>query len=201
MAIERRYFHEAAYIEKTEEAAGVGSVPGLDLVDTAEWLNRRLGTALAMFGVSLEEFRLLVLLYREGRGGALTIRAALEKLERNRKNLFRTVQQAAEFGWVIWEVKPVAEVNAVCPPRKDRRGGNSHGPRVGLVSLTPQGEKLIESVLPKQERIVHALMRAIDGREQATLSEICRKLRQEDIVNRLRYASALIRAHEGGEEE
>jgi DNA-binding MarR family transcriptional regulator len=170
----------------------------LDLVDTAEWVQRKLGRALGMFGMSAEEFRLLVLLYREG---PLTMTETSEKLDRNRQNLFRTIQDAAEFGWVRWDVKPGSGAEAMRRVRKDRRGGNNRGSRVGFASLTRQGEKLIESVLPKHVRMVDALMRALDGREQTTLSQMCRKLREEDELDKLRFASAMIRAHEGSEEE
>jgi hypothetical protein len=53
---------------------------------------------------------------------------------------------------------------------------------VGVAKLTPEGENLIGCVLPKQSKLVKSLMRALDGREQQTLSRLCRKLRERDVL-------------------
>jgi len=51
-----------------------------------------------------------------------------------------------------------------------------------VVSLTRDGRKLIATVLPRQAKMVKAMMRALDLREQDTLGRLCRKLREGDIV-------------------
>ena len=75
-----------------------------------------------------------------------------------------------------------------------------HEPRVGrraaVVCWTPLGEKFIGEVLPRHAKAVKALMRAVDGREQETLSRICRKLREGNI---LKFTSEL--THENVDDE
>jgi len=169
----------------------------LDLADAVDWMRERLRMALDMFGLSMEEFRLLALLARKG---PLTLREASEGRRRDRKNMYETIRQAEEFGWVSWEVRRVGldEVKKRHFP-KDRRGGNSRPPQMGVVKLTKDGELLIGTVLPRQQKVAEAMLRPLDGRERVTLSQICRKLRQEEIVGKLTVAAALIRAEREGE--
>jgi len=169
----------------------------IDLADAAAWMGERLRIALEMFGISMEEFRLLTLLTSKG---PLTLREASEERRRDRKNMYETIRQAEEFGWVSWEVRRVGpdEVKKGCFP-KDRRGGNSRPSRMGVVRLTDEGERLIGTVLPRQQRVAEAMLRPLDGRERARLSKICRKLRQEEAVGKLTVAAALIRAEREGE--
>lgn len=152
----------------------------LDLIDTAEWIKKELRAPLSTFGLTMEEFRLLLELYR---AGPLTIPMVADKRERNRQNMHATIISAQEFGWVEKEVarlRPARIRKSRLP--KARRGRPRAGRRISVVRLTGQGEKLVGHVLPKQVKVVKALMRAIDGRRQATLSEICRKLRAGDVV-------------------
>ena len=44
------------------------------------------------------------------------------------------------------------------------------------------GGKLMEAVLPGHAKVVKALMRVLDGREQDTLRRLCERLREEDIM-------------------
>jgi DNA-binding MarR family transcriptional regulator len=169
----------------------------LDLADTVDWMRERLRIALDMFGLSMGEFRLLALLQLKG---PLSLREASEERRRDRRNMYQTIRQAEEFGWVSWEVRRVGpgEAKEGRFP-KDRRGGNSHPSRMGVVRLTEEGERLIGAVLPRQQRVAEAMLRPLDGRERVTLSQICRKLRQEEAVGKLTVAAALIRAEREGE--
>ena len=171
----------------------------IDLVKTADWVRGRLRTFLATVGLTTEEFHLLALLHRDG---PLTVSQAMAKRERDRKNTYFTIRQAEEFGWVQWQVTDYsADGGKDGPTTTDRHGGRRHAPRVGVVSLTPAGEKLIGKALPNHEKVVNSLMRALEGREHESLSHLCRKLRREDIMDKLRFASAMIHAHDGDEEE
>lgn len=174
--------------EKTQRAWGAY----LDLVDTADWIRRELRGPLEVFGLTMEEFRLLAMLYRDG---PVTISMAAEKRERNRQNMHLTIRSAEEFGWVRRQIvrlrRGKTKESRVPQGRPGRLGW-----RVGVVSLTPQGEKLIGSVLPKQAKLVKAWMRALDGREQLTLSQLCRKLREGDV---LKFMSEM--THEDREED
>ena len=174
--------------EKTQRAWGAY----LDLVDAADWIRRELRGPLDVFGLTMEEFRLLAMLYRDG---PVTISMAAEKRERNRQNMHLTIRIAEKFGWVrrqIVRLRRGKTKESRVP--KGRRGRLAW--RVGVASLTPQGEKLIGSVLPKQAKLVKAWMRALEGREQLTLSYLCRKPREGDV---LKFVSEI--THEDREED
>jgi DNA-binding MarR family transcriptional regulator len=151
--------------EKTQRAWGAY----LDLVDTADWIRRELRGPLESFGLTMEEFRLLVMLYRDG---PLTVSMAAERRARNRQNTHATIATMEEFGWVRRQIVRLSPM----------KGRARKGRRIGIVRLTPLGEKLIGSVLPKQAKVVKALMRALHGREQQTLSRLCTKLRKGDVL-------------------
>lgn len=167
----------------------------LDLAEAVDWMREHLRIALDMFGLSMEEFRLLALLYRRG---PVTLRQASEERGRDRKNMYQTLRLAEGYGWVQWDVSKVGadEVKAGKLP-KDRRGGNTYPPRMGMVKLTEEGERLIGSVLPRQQKVAEALLRPLDGRERVTLSQICRKLREDKELGKLTVVAALIRAERG----
>lgn len=167
----------------------------LDLADAVDWMREHLRTVLDMFGVSMEEFRLLALLFQRG---PLTLRRASEKRGRDRKNMYQVVRRAEDFGWVSWEVYRLGaeEVKEGRLP-KDRRGGNTRPPWMGVVKLTAEGERLIGTVLPRQQKVAEALLRPLEGRERVTLSEIGRKLRQDEMLGKLNVAAALIRDDRG----
>ncbi|MGD1211817.1 MAG: hypothetical protein ABR973_10740 [Candidatus Acidiferrales bacterium] len=181
--------HRVTQKEKTQRAWGAY----LDLVDTADWIRRELRGPLDAFGLTMEEFRLLVMLYRDG---PLTVSMAAEKRERNRQNMHATIMRVEEFGWARRKVVtlPPVKIKESRLPRA-RRGRLRTGRRIGIVRLTPLGEKLIGSVLPRQAKVVKALMRALHGREQLTLSRLCRKLREGDV---LKFVSEI--THEDVEE-
>jgi DNA-binding MarR family transcriptional regulator len=167
---------KATQKQKTERAFGAY----LDLVDTADWIRKELAGPLDVAGLTIGEFRLLFMLYREG---AMTIGDAAGKRGCNRQNLHVLIARVEKWGWVehkIVEHPPVAMKESRVP--KARRGKRRRGRRVGMIQLTQQGEKLIGNVLPKQAKIVKSLMRALHGRQQRKLSELCRKLRKGDIV-------------------
>jgi DNA-binding MarR family transcriptional regulator len=63
-------------------------------------------------------------------------------------------------------------------PRLDGKPGD--GVRVVQVELTLEGKGLIAKVSPKVAKVVKAEMRALEGREQVTLSRLCRKLKEGD---------------------
>ncbi|MGH9739323.1 MAG: MarR family winged helix-turn-helix transcriptional regulator [Candidatus Acidiferrales bacterium] len=178
----------------------------LELTDAAHWIEAKLRVPLDVFGLSREEFRLMVLLHRNGQ---LKLSEAEAKLGRTRESMFVTIQRAEEFGWVRRGIThlPAAEVRASRLPT-ERRDKPRLGRQVGTVELTPQGETLIGKVLPKQEGILRALMGELDSREMESLIRICGKIRREDDATKIRYAAELSRAsgrfdgeEQGGEPE
>ena len=151
----------------------------LELSSTAELIERRLWTTLGVFGLTREEFRLMLIPYRDG---PLTVTEAAEKVGRVRQNLHETIRRVKEFGWVRDESSRVApvEIRETRLP-KARRGQPRQGRRVSRVSLTPEGERLIANVLPRQEQIVKSLMHALNTKEMNTLTRICQKLRTSEL--------------------
>ncbi|MGH9718081.1 MAG: MarR family winged helix-turn-helix transcriptional regulator [Candidatus Acidiferrales bacterium] len=166
----------------------------LELTDAAHWIEAKLRVPLDVFGLSREEFRLMVVLHRDGR---LKLSEAETKLARSRESMYETVQRAEEFGWVRRGMMhlPAAEVRASRVAKK-RRGKPRLGRRVGTIELNPEGERLIGTVLPKQEEMLRSLMAELDSREMKSLIRICGKLRQEDEFTDVRFGAALIRAGE-----
>jgi hypothetical protein len=51
-----------------------------------------------------------------------------------------------------------------------------------LVGLTAVRKKFFREVLPRHSKLVKSLFRALDSREQMSLSRMCRKLREGDVV-------------------
>jgi DNA-binding MarR family transcriptional regulator len=167
----------------------------LALTDAAHWLEAQLRTPLDVFGLSREEFRLMVLLHRDGR---IKLSEAEAKLGRSRESMYATIQRAEDLGWVRRGAThlPAAEV----PPRraaKESRDQPRLGRRVGTIELTPEGERLIGKVLPRQEGMLRALMGSLDSREMKRLIRSCQKITEVDDLAKVRFAAALIRAGKG----
>jgi MarR family 2-MHQ and catechol resistance regulon transcriptional repressor len=166
----------------------------VDLLDTAEWMRSYMRGPLESFDLTMGGFRLLEMLYREG---PTSVVAAAEKRGCQRQNLDVIITRLEERGWVRRTVttRPPVEIKKSHLPRA-KRGRKREGRRVGIVSLTPRGEKFVGQVFPKHAKVVKALMRVLDGREQESLSRLCRKLREGDV---LKFASEMM--HVDVEEE
>lgn len=175
-AMNRATMHRATQKEKTLRAFRAY----LDLLDTAEWMLVQLRGQLEAFDLTIGGFRLLEMLYREG---PMRMSAAAEKRQRSRQNLKAIINRLEERGWVRREVSnlPPAGIKE-SHLSKAERGRARKGKRISMLRLTPLGEKFIGVVFPKHAKVVKSLMRAIDSREQESLSRICRKLREGDVV-------------------
>ena len=162
--------------EKTRRAFGAYT----ELLDAADWIRRELGGPLDAFGLTINEFRLMAMLDREG---PMSIVEAAEKRHCLIQYMHVMIARAEKWGWVRKTIvtHPPAKVPEGRLP-KAKRGKPRMGPRMGMVSLTPAGKKLIRRVLPRQAKLVKSFMRALDGREQVTLSCLCRKLREGDPI-------------------
>lgn len=174
--------HRPTQKEKTQRAFRAY----LDLLDTAEYMLGELQGQLMSYDLTSNGFRVLELLYRTG---PMRMADAARERRYNRQNLDVIVRRLEDRGWVRREnfTLPPAERKPGHIPRSKRNRPRS-GRRVTMVRLTPAGERFIGVVFPNHAKIVKALMRAIDSREQESLSRICRKLREGDIV---RYVSEL----------
>ena len=82
----------------------------------------------------------------------------------------------------------IVRLPPVDPDRAHVAASKRREPRVGIrtsaVGLTKLGHKFIAEVLPNHTKMVKALLRALDAREQDSLSRLCRKLR---VGNAVRY--------------
>lgn len=166
----------------------------LALAETASWIDRELRAPLDVFGIAASEFRLLVRLYRDG---PLTLGEVAARLVRSRQGVRQTVDRAEEFGWVRLTAKrlPPMKLRASQLP-KARRGRARAGVRVVEASLTVEGRRLIAEVLPKQAGIVRVLMEAVDARELASLTRICQKLREGNLLSRVRFIAGVANLQE-----
>ncbi len=152
----------------------------LDLLAAAEYMGGWMRGQLETFDVTMGGFLLLEMVYRDG---AMSKSAIGGRLQCTRQNVDAIVERLEGNGWVRREIVslPPAEIK-LSHITKVKRDLPRQGPQVGLVCLTPLGEKFIGKVFPKHAKVVKALMRALDGREQEMLSRLCRKLREGDVV-------------------
>ncbi|HEY6467548.1 MAG TPA: MarR family transcriptional regulator, partial [Candidatus Acidoferrales bacterium] len=139
----------------------------LNLLETAEEVRRQLGAQMATFGLTLEEFRLLELLYRKGPATTSDVR---ERKACSRQNVMRLTGALGERGLVE---RKLVEL----PSTEDDTG---RGGRVSEMRLTAAGENLVGKVLPRHMKMVLAVLRTLSWREQETLGRICQKLKDWD---------------------
>jgi DNA-binding MarR family transcriptional regulator len=152
----------------------------IDVLETAEWLKGELYGPLLLYDLSMGDFRLLELLYREG---ALFVPDIARRRGLHRQAVDVTIARLSKRGFVrraIVKLPPVDPQRAHVPASK--RDEPREGIRTSVVGLTKPGKKFISDVLPNHTKVVKALMRALDGREQDTLSHLCRKLRAGNLV-------------------
>lgn len=150
----------------------------LDLLETAEAVRRVLEGQMATFGMTLEEFRFLEMLYRTG---TMTTRTATKQRACTRQNIARVACALAERGLVERAVieLPLAGKDERKPEVK-ARGLPRRGKKVSEIRLTPAGENFVGQALPRHMKMVLAVLRTLNWHEQETLSRICGKLRDWD---------------------
>jgi len=172
--------HRPTQKEKTERAFQAY----LDLLDTAEWFEAQMRAPLESFDLTMEGFRMLVLLYREG---ALPIADLARRRGCSRQNMDALLARLEKRRWVgrVIVTLPPAEIAENRLPIH-RRGRERKGLRVAVAGLTKAGKRFIGEVLPRHSKMVKALMRAITGQQQSTLSKICGQLRRGDLARFVR---------------
>ena len=153
----------------------------LELQLTADWIRKDMRGQLGSFDMTLAGFRVLEMLYREG---PTHMSAAAKKLECERQNLNVVVQTLERRGFVrrVSETLPLAD-NRRNRALKAMGDTEQRGRGVTRLRLTHAGRKFIATLFPRHAKVVKALMRALHGREQETLSKLCRKLREGLSVN------------------
>ncbi|HXX18934.1 MAG TPA: hypothetical protein VEJ46_05995 [Candidatus Acidoferrum sp.] len=156
----------------------------LELVDTADWIRRKLRRPLESFGLTLEEVRLLFMLFPHQQ---LSTSEFARQRVRDRANLRVTFLSLERRGLVHRKVVtlPPAETRPSRLP-KHKRDQPRIGRRVCTVSLTRNGAAFMRRVLPRHVKLVKALMRVLSYREQWTLMRLCCTLREGYIVRFMR---------------
>lgn len=152
----------------------------LELLDTAEWLKNEVKAPLASFDLTINEFRVLELLDREG---AQFVPELARKRMVPRQRIDEIVEQLGRRKWVgrrLVTLPPVefARAHQAASMRDKPRSGR----RVSVVGLTKPGKKFFRNVLPSHSKLVKAFMRALNGTEQESLTMLCRKLREGDVM-------------------
>ena len=156
----------------------------LDLLETTAYMQKEMQSQLEAFDVTMRTIRILEMLYRKG---PMAIRVMASQMKCSRQNIKNILRPLRERDWVVlemWTRPPVPKDEARLPVEK--RGDKRRGRAVGIVRLTPRGEKFIGTFFPKHAKVVKSLMRVLDGREQVTLSRLLLKLRKGDVVKFVR---------------
>lgn len=166
--------------EKTQRALRVY----FELIETADWLRREMRAPLDAFDLTVQEFRVLEMLNREG---ALTGPQIGARMGRPRQSVDVIVQRLHNRGWVRRVIEtlppiPIEEAHVANAERDAKR----YGRRVTVVGLTSWGKRFIGSVVPRHAKVVKALMCAIDAREKESIVRACQKLRRGDAWKFLR---------------
>jgi len=168
--------HYPTHREKTQRAMQAY----LDVIDTAEWLKGELRAPLDSFDLTFREFRLLELLSRKG---PLTVRDAARERNSSRQNLKKASRHLERRGWVRRVVvtlppAPFEESHKAKSKKDEKRKGR----RVGVITLTPSGKRFVRDVMPNNSKMMKALMRVLDSREQLSLSRLCKKIRSGEAL-------------------
>jgi MarR family transcriptional regulator, 2-MHQ and catechol-resistance regulon repressor len=168
--------HRFTHRDRTQRAFRTCAV----LIDTAEWMKTELRGPLAAFDITMRDFRLLELLYREG---PLPVKDVGRRLDARRSVLTRIIARVSARGWI-------RQITTTLPPVAFERAHLHHalrkiprrGRRIAVIGLTKTGKKFMKDVLPRHLKLVKALLRVLHIREQDSLVRICLKLRQGDIL-------------------
>jgi len=168
--------HRPTPKEKTQKAFRAY----LDLLDTADWLKKELRAPLEAFDLTMPGFRLMELVNREG---AQKIVDLADKSGVTRQATDDLIARLERRNWVrraVVRLPPVEFKRSHLS--KGREDGTRVGRRVQVVGLTALGKRFMKDVLPRHSKLVKALLRVLEAREQDTLSRICRKLREGDVM-------------------
>jgi DNA-binding MarR family transcriptional regulator len=178
----------------------------LDLLDAADLMREKMSHQIRYCGLTMLQFRVLATIYREGPQYQQELS---RKLNCAKQNMATVVSGLVECGCLRREVSSLARTPTEGGPsprmNRDAKGGapsapvgrsprlgsgqagcrsspDRQGRRIIILRLTADGEDLIAYVFPRHAKLVKAEMRALEGREQAALSRLCRKLKEGNVI-------------------
>lgn len=158
------------------------------LLDTAEYMREEMSSQLATYDMTMMQFRVLETLWHDG---PQYERFLCQKFLRSKQNMVFVIKTLRERGWVRRERSRLTadERRGRCTVEwNEAKEGRPFSFRAGVgrriikIHLTQAGKRMIEFVFPKHAKVVKSQFRALEGREQSTLSRLCRKLREGDII-------------------
>jgi len=155
-----------------------------DLLDTAAYMEKEMQSQLDAYDITTRTIRILEMLYRKG---PMAVRVMASQMKCSRQNIKNILRPLRERGWValeVWALPPVPKDESRLP--EEKRGDKRRGRAIGIVRLAPRGKKFIGTFFPKHAKGGKSRMRALDGREQVTLSRLLQKVREGDLVRFIR---------------
>jgi len=142
-----------------------------ELMATGDWMREKMSRQLACLDLRLLEFRAMESLYHDG---PQYQRELGQKISCGKQKIVHVLEMLEREGWVRRDAGRL--------PKSESNKRSERGRAVVIVRLTEEGERHIRNVFPKHAKMVKAEMKVLDGREQKTLAELCRKLREGDMV-------------------
>ncbi len=157
----------------------------VDLLETAEWFRELAERHLRAFNLTVAEYRLMERIFRRGPQYQMQLS---RRFACSKQNVGWLITRLESIGWVrrVAERLPARRrvqegwVTVEKAWRGEGAHGRAAGRRISRVFLTEKGREVIDEAVRKHAKYVKAEMRALDAREQRTLSEMCRKLQEGD---------------------
>jgi hypothetical protein len=113
--------------------------------------------------------------------GAMRATEVAERCRCDRQNIDRIVRGLQEEGWETSEIAtlPATELK---PSKIAKMKGDAprKGHRIAILRMTEAGTKFMAAMFVRHKKVVKAFFRALDGREQQSLSFLCRRLIEGD---------------------
>lgn len=149
----------------------------LESRDAAAWMHEELTSQLRNHDMTMLEFRVLNLLRR----GPLYLEEMSRQLNCQKAHVGKVLKRLRASGWVKGWRRRISRANA-SDDRAEQGGAKPRGRLVKLVAFTSNGRERFKSIHPKHVKLAKALMRALEGREQLTLTRLCMKLRRGNVL-------------------
>ena len=158
----------------------------LDILDTAAWLEEKYTRQLKTWELTMMQFRVMDTIYREGPQHLLELS---RRFQTSKQNVGYVIERLVGCGCLQKEIAALPRISPARSKQQKAEGNGEatpQGRRVLFLRLSKEGERFIAYASPRHRKLVKAEMRAIEGREQQTVSRILRKLRQGDPIRFLR---------------